>query len=296
MQQGFLDLYQHGKSAVIDNSRIRLFHFINFKSGIYTMKKTILNVALLSAISVSSFAAVANQAGDIITRVGVTYVAPSSDQPTIYAAGATVHLAQGGPALEASVENNAQLGLNFVYFYNDNLAIELLAATPFEHDINVHVGETTLNLGSTKQLPPTLSALYYFADKEAKFQPYVGVGVNYTVFFDDKFNATMSGDAVKVGALDNTAIADLAGALGLPEGTTEVGLQAKDLNLKNSWGLSAQVGFDYHLGDNWLVNASARYADIDTTGTFKATALEVPGQVDVDIDPWVYTVSVGYKF
>lgn len=260
------------------------------------MKKTLLNIALVAAVGASSFAVSANQAGDIITRVGVTYVAPSSDQPTIYAAGNTVHLAQGGPALAASVENNAQLGLNLAYFFNDNIAIELLAATPFNHDINVHVGDTTLNLGSTKHLPPTLSALYYFADKEAKLQPYVGVGVNYTVFFDDKFNETMSGDTVKVGALNNTAIVDLADALGLPAGTTEVGLQAKDLNLKNSWGLSAQIGVDYHLENNWLINASARYADIDTVGTFKATALEVPGQVDVEIDPWVYTLSIGYKF
>lgn len=260
------------------------------------MKKTLLNVALISAIAASSFAASANEAGDIIARAGVTYVAPSSDQPTIYAADMTVHLAAGGPALEASVDNNAQLGLNLVYFFTDNLALEVLAATPFSHDINVHVGDTELNLGSTKHLPPTISALYYFADKDAKVQPYVGLGVNYTVFFDDKFNSTMSGDAVQVGALNNTAIVDLASALGLPAGTESVGLQAKDLNLKNSWGLSAQIGVDYHLEDNWLVNASARYIDIDTEATFKATALEVPGQVDVAIDPWVYTLSIGYKF
>jgi len=260
------------------------------------MKKTLVNLALIAALGASSFAVSANQSGDVIARAGVTYAAPSSDQPTIYAAGMTVHLAKGGPALAASVENDAQLGLNLAYFITDSIAIELLAATPFSHDINVHVGDTTLNLGSTKHLPPTLSALYYFADKDAKLQPYVGVGINYTVFFDDKFNSTMAGDDVNVGALNDIAIVDLAETLGLPEGTTEVGLQAKDLNLKNSWGLSAQVGVDYHLENNWLINASARYIDIDTTASFKATALEVAGTVDVDIDPWVYTVSVGYKF
>jgi len=260
------------------------------------MKKSLINIALLSAFFAATGSAQANSAGDIIARVGVTQVAPSSDQPTIYAAGMTVHLAQDGPALAASVNSDTQLGLNLAYFITDHIAIELLAATPFSHDINVHVGDATLNLGSTKHLPPTLSALYYFAEPQAKWQPYVGVGINYTVFFDDKFNTTMSGDDVQVAALNNTSISDLSAALGLPEGTSTVGLQAKDLNLKNSWGLSAQVGLDYHFDNNWLINASARYIDIDTTASFTATALEVPGTVEVAIDPWVYTVSVGYTF
>ncbi|MDP2562869.1 OmpW family protein [Psychrobium sp. 1_MG-2023] len=260
------------------------------------MKKTLLNVALLAALSSSAAVATANEAGDIIVRAGLTNVALSDDKPTIYAADMTVHLAEGGPALKASVEDDTQLGLNLAYFVTDRVAIELLAATPFSHDLNVHVGDTTLNLGSTKHLPPVLSALYYFNEPTSKIQPYAGIGINYTVFFDDNFNSTMSGDAVQVGALNDTSIADLAPALGLPAGTESVGLQAKDLNLKNSWGLAAQFGVDYHLEDNFIINASVRYIDIDTTATFKATALEVPGKVSVNLNPLVYTLSVGYKF
>jgi len=234
------------------------------------MKKTLINIALMASLAATSSFAMANKAGDMIVRVGAVNVTPASDKATIYAAGNEINLGAG--ALTASVKSETQIGLNFVYFATDKIAIELLAATPFEHDLKVHSGDTTLNLGKTKQLPPTLSALYYLNAPSDKFQPYIGVGINYTVFFEEKFDSSMQGP------------------------TSPGGLNLTDVKLKNSWGLSAQVGIDYHLSDKWLVNASARYIDIDTTARFKAIDGTVPGEVKVEIDPMVYMVSVGYKF
>lgn len=234
------------------------------------MKKTLINIAMMAALAATSTVAMANKAGDMIVRVGAVNVQPASDKATVYAAGNTVDLGAG--ALTASVESETQLGLNFVYFATDKIAVELLAATPFSHDLKVHSGDTELDLGKTKHLPPTLSALYYLNAPSDKFQPYVGLGLNYTVFFEEEFAPGVTG-ANSVGNLNLT-----------------------DLKLKNSWGLSAQVGFDYHIDEKWLVNASARYIDINTTGTFKAIDGSVPGKVEVDIDPMVYMLSVGYKF
>jgi len=234
------------------------------------MKKTLINIALMASLAATSSFAMANKAGDMIVRVGAVNVTPANNKATIYAAGNEVNLGAG--ALTASVKSDTQLGLNFVYFATDRVAIELLAATPFEHDLKVHSGDTTLNLGKTKQLPPTLSALYYLNEPSDKFQPYIGVGINYTVFFEEEFDSSMQGP------------------------TSPGGLNLTDVKLKNSWGLSAQVGIDYHLDDKWLVNASARYIDINTTARFKAIDGTVPGEVKVDIDPMVYMVSVGYKF
>jgi len=234
------------------------------------MKKTLINIALMAALAATSSFAMANKAGDMIVRVGAINVTPASDKATIYAAGNEVNLGAG--ALTASVKSDTQLGLNFVYFATDRVAIELLAATPFEHDLKVHSGDTTLNLGKTKQLPPTLSALYYLNAPSDKFQPYIGVGINYTVFFEEEFDSSMQGP------------------------TSPGGLNLTGVKLKNSWGLSAQVGIDYHLDDKWLVNASARYIDINTTARFKAIDGTVAGEVKVDIDPMVYMVSIGYKF
>lgn len=230
--------------------------------------KTLTVLATSAALAtLASTAAFANQAGDIIVRAGITQVAPDSNDSTIYAGGATVHL--GGPALTAAVEDDEQLGLNLVYFFTDQVAIELLAATPFSHDLTVDTGAGVAPLGSTKQLPPTLSVLYYPNEPSSKWQPYLGLGVNYTVFFEEEFDSGMTGT-------------------GSP-------LDLSNLKLKNSWGLSAQVGLDYQLDDNWLVNASVRYIDIDTEGTFDVGS-NGSGTVDVDIDPWVYTLALGYRF
>jgi outer membrane protein len=102
-------------------------------------------------------------------------------------------------------------------------------------------------------------------DPSSAFQPYVGVGVNYTIFFDENF----------------TAANDAAGLT--------------DLKLDNSFGLSAQIGLDFMLNDHWHVNGSVRWIDIDTEASFQVGG--APGRVDnITIDPWVYTLSVGYKF
>lgn len=235
------------------------------------MRKTLINMALITALAAtSSMAMAANKAGDFVIRVGAINVSPDGGKSTIYAAGNEVDLGAG--ALTASVDNDTQLGLNFVYFATNNIAVELLAATPFKHDLKVHSGDTTLDLGETSQLPPTLSALYYFNNSSSKFQPYVGAGINYTVFFEEDFDSGVQGE------------------------NSPGGLNLTDLKVKNSWGLSAQIGADYHLDEKWLVNAAIRYIDIDTTATFKAIDGTVPGKVEIDVDPIVYMVSVGYTF
>src|SRR5690606_42037804 len=75
------------------------------------------------------------------------------------------------------------LGLNFAYMLTDKVGVELLAATPFSHDVGV-TGVLD-KLGSIKHLPPTVSLVYYPLDNGSAFQPYVGAGVNFTCFFDE---------------------------------------------------------------------------------------------------------------
>jgi outer membrane protein len=218
------------------------------------MKKTLLTIALLSTFST---AALANQAGDILIRGGATMVSPDSGQSTILLSGADSGLA-------LSVGDDTQLGLNFVYFFDSNWAIELLAATPFDHDIELHAAGVTTLLADTKQLPPTLSALYYFNTGSA-FKPYVGVGINYTVFFDNSFTGTYS----------------------------DAGFS--DLELDNSFGYAVQIGADYEIDKNWSVNVSARYIDISTDASFAVGGDNI-GSASVDVNPIVYSVMLGYKF
>ncbi|MDO6620591.1 MULTISPECIES: outer membrane protein OmpW [unclassified Shewanella] len=212
-------------------------------------KKIALSLVAASLLSAGvSSAAVAHQAGDFIFRVGAVAVVPNESSPVV------------ANVAEFTVDDNTQVGLNFGYMLTDNWGLELLAATPFSHDVSL--GELG-KIAETKHLPPTLVAQYYFGNGQSKLRPYIGVGVNFTNFFDNEFTN------------------DLDGAL-------------TDLSMSNSWGLAAQVGLDYQFNDNWLVNASVWYADISTDVKFNLGEDAI--SVETDIDPWVYMVSIGYTF
>ncbi|WP_218312138.1 OmpW family outer membrane protein [Alteromonas antoniana] len=223
------------------------------------MKKSIITSCVAAALL--STTAFAHQAGDIIVRGGLTTVAPDESTSNIVVGG-------GDLGVDLAIDNNTQLGLNLAYFITDQINIELLAATPFKHDVDFGVVDplgTGNQLGEVTHLPPTVTVNYYFNDASSAFQPYVGAGVNYTFIFDEEFT----------GANEEAGLADLS--------------------LDNSFGLSAQVGMDYMLDKNWHINASVRWIDIDTEASFNLSGTE--GSVgDIEIDPWVYTVSVGYTF
>ena len=223
------------------------------------IRKTL--TASLLALAVAAPFAQAFEAGDIIVRAGAITVDPNEDSSTISTA-ATGSLA----GTKATLDSDTQLGLNFAYMVTDNIGIELLAATPFQHTVGLK--GMPLNLDGTfadvKHLPPTLSVVYYPLDSKSTVQPYVGLGINYTTFFQEDLTSERKGQGFS------------------------------NLDLDDSWGLAAQVGVDFMLTDNIMLNGQLRYIDIDTQATADSAFGKV--KVDVDIDPWVYMVGLGYKF
>jgi len=216
----------------------------------------------------------AYEQGDWVLRIGATTVAPESDSDTI-------NLPDGLTA-EADVDNDTQLGIVPAYMVTDNVGFELLAATPFKHGIEVKgqgaISGTNLDAGTTKQLPPTLVFQYYPRGGDTGWQPYVGAGFNYTVFFDED--------------VDNELI-DTLGAL------TGGVVDDADLSLDQSWGVAFQAGVDVPINDHWALNACVWYLDIDSTAKLtpksNGTALDRV-DFDVHIDPWVYNIGIAYRF
>lgn len=234
------------------------------------MKKA-LHIVSLAAASTMALPALAQtyQAGDWVVRAGATQVAPAESSSPLTLDGTVLPDPLGGTL---KVDDDTQLGLTLEYMITDSWGIELLAATPFSHTATVTdaMALQGLDVADVKHLPPTLSAVYHI-DLGNNFQPYLGVGINYTVFFEE----------------DTTSAADATFAT--------LGLVGGDVEMDNSWGASFQVGFDYHLNQSWLINASVRWIDIDSTATIKFdNGSEI--ESDVEIDPYVYTLSVGYKF
>jgi outer membrane protein len=190
---------------------------------------------------------------------------------------------------KVGVANDTQLGLTLAYKLTDNIGIELLAATPFKHDITgAGVLAGVGKLGDIKHLPPTLSVQYYPMGANSAIQPYVGAGLNYTIFFEESTSSTLN----NAGTIDF-----LAGLAGAPAGTI-TSVSSQDLDLDNSFGLAAQVGIDFMITEKFGVNAAVWWIDIDTEATITSSTNigDVTAKVDVEIDPFVYMVGVTYLF
>lgn len=199
--------------------------------------KSIIGAAVLASAVLASSPALALEKGDMLVRAGWTTVSPKGNNHAV-----------------VNVDSGSSLGLNLAYMLSPNLSVEVLAAYPFEHDINLNGGG---KVASTKHLPPTVSLQYHFMTDKT-FKPYIGLGLNYTTFFSTKTTGALAGTK---------------------------------LSLNDSWGLAGEIGADIMLENNWLLNFSARYADIDTKAKLDGASLGT-----VNIDPWVYSFMVGYKF
>ncbi|MFS0824984.1 MULTISPECIES: OmpW/AlkL family protein [Pseudomonas] len=227
------------------------------------MNKSLLGASLV-ALALAAPVANAHQAGDFILRAGAITTAPNEDSGEIKLDGARVS------GTKATLNSDTQLGLAFAYMLTDHVGVELLAATPFQHTVGVKGLGAGLDgkLADIKQLPPTLSLQYYPMEPSSKFQPYAGVGVNYTLFFDEELSGTRKQQGFS------------------------------NMKLQDSIGLAGQVGMDYMLTDNLLFNAAVWYVDINTKATIDGPSALGVGttKVNLEVDPWVYMVGLGYKF
>ena len=230
------------------------------------MKKA-LSIALVAALAGGSMMAQAYQKGDFVLRLGAVNVDPDSDSSNIDLRAYEPSL----PILHTEVDDDTQFGIIPMYMVTDHVGIELLAATPFEHDITLNGKGVNVNAGSTKHLPPTITAQWYPRGGKDGWQPFLGVGVNYTIFFDEDTDKE----------LDDTLNAIL--------GATQT-----KLDLDNSFGLSAQAGVDIPFYKDWALSLAVWYIQIDTNAKASTDVGNV--QFKTDIDPFVYHIGIAHRF
>lgn len=203
------------------------------------MNKLALGVLVSGAALFSADQAMAYGSGDMVLRVGIASVQPDVET--------------GASGLQSfDVDNGEALGFSGTFIVTPNIGVEVLAATPFSHDITVSGAKAA----ETDHLPPTVTVQYYPMAADSMIQPYVGVGVNYTVFMDEK----------------------------LGDGNTE-------LNLSSSLGPAFQLGLDYRINNNWAINAALWKIDINTE--VKAGGVKLG---ELEIDPLVIMLGAAYKF
>ncbi len=201
------------------------------------MNRSVGRWLVTGVLATASLSVSAQDAGDWVVRAGYWNVAPKSDNSDV-----------------VNVDAGASLGFNFTYMLTDRWAVELLASLPFTHDINLNAGG---DVGETKHLPPTLSAQYHFPMGQQS-SVYAGLGLNYTLFFEEETRNALAGT---------------------------------NLELDNSLGLAAQVGWDYRFNEQYLLNVDVRWADIDTDASLDGADLGT-----VEIDPLVIGVNLGFRF
>ncbi|MFD1950768.1 OmpW family protein [Sphingomonas arantia] len=215
------------------------------------------STATLLALAAACVAtpATAQHKGDVLVRVRAIMVSPNESsggvQPSF-------------PGARIGVTDSFAPELDFTYMLSDHIGTELILATT-KHTLQ---GRGTLaaldKVASTWVLPPTLT-LQYHLRPNARIRPYVGAGVNYTIFYSSKAS----------GAL-NTAIGET------------------DVHLKDSFGYVLQAGFDVDISAKLFANFDVKYVDIDTRARLRTGALV--NRVDAGIDPLVFGVGLGMRF
>ncbi|WFP79362.1 OmpW family protein [Mesorhizobium sp. WSM4906] len=163
----------------------------------------------------------------------------------------------GIPGSDLSYSDTVTPELDISYYFTDNLAAELILGTTYA---NIY-GEGTIGglgkIGKVWLLPPTLTLQYHFTDFGA-FKPYVGAGVNYTIFYNQDAG---SADA---------------------------------LHVKDTFGGALQVGFDYMLDQHWGFNFDVKKLFLEPKFDVTVGGTDFTGKAR--LNPWLIGTGVTYRF
>lgn len=164
-----------------------------------------------------------------------------------------IHFANGQNTLPVSVEAQDKTvpTVDLSWFFTPNIAAELTLTYPQNIDINVAGAKA----GTVKALPPQLVLQYHFTNM-GQFKPYLGAGINYTIF--TKRNNILAGAA----EIDRTSLGGVLNA-----------------------------GFDYMIDKNWMFNIDVKYHQISTDVRVAGAKIG-----KLDLHPTSFAVGLGYKF
>lgn len=210
----------------------------------------------------------AQTAGTWMVRAGVTQLAPSVNSSCLSAPD----FGDFGPGgaigcTRSDVSSDSQLSGGITYMYTDHWSVDVPLALPFKHRI---IGAGSMagagDLGTVQALPVTLFLQYRFLEANAKFRPYIGLGVTYAYFFNEEGSGRLTA-------------------------TTNPGGPPTQLNVDAKFILTPQIGATLALNDKWFIDVFYTKSKLSTT-----THMSTGQHMDMDLDPAAYGIAVGYKF
>ncbi|WP_342620361.1 OmpW family outer membrane protein [Rhodoferax sp. GW822-FHT02A01] len=225
----------------------------------------------LSIIAAGALLSTSGAFAQYTVQIGYANVDPGAN------AGAT-----SGPFLPANTTSLNVKSQDTVFFsisrnITDNWDLQLALGLPPTHDVTLKVlnaanlppsvaSKQGQLIGTVRQIAPTLFANYKFGESTDKFRPFVGIGINYTMF--DQANSAPLFNQLSGGTTNN--------------------------KLTDSWGLAAQVGATYKLDGPWSISGTWSTADVKSTLTNNTYGIE--RKTDIKFSPSVLILSVGYAF
>lgn len=211
-----------------------------------TMKAALAAAGMLCAMAFAPAAHAASDdtlngihAGDVLVRLRAISIMPNVSSTGTLA------------ALNTDVNNAIVPELDFTYMIRDSIGVELILGTSRQQ-----VTSSLGHLGGVGVLPPTLLLQYHF-NHAGRIRPYVGAGLNYTLFYNN----------------------------GLSAGGTGVSIN------NHSWGPALQAGVDVQVTKRLFVNADIKKIWMHTDATLGGEPI---GRLN--IDPVIVGLGVGMKF
>jgi outer membrane protein len=159
---------------------------------------------------------------------------------------------------DLSYSNTVIPELDISYYFTDNIAAELILGTTYSNIYGDGSIDGLGRIGKTWILPPTLTLQYHFTNF-GDFKPYLGAGVNYTMFYNQDGHGSVT-----------------------------------DLKVKDTFGVALQAGFDYMLDDHWGVNFDVKKIFLDADYDAKLGGTPISGKAK--LDPWLIGAGVTYRF
>jgi outer membrane protein len=231
------------------------------------VKKLFVTTTLFSAL-LASTQIMAIEKGDVLVNARILNVSPNVDTNQVMAGGAPLAAPAG-----IDVDDAYSLGVDITYMVTDHFGVELMLDTSSKHDISGTGNLSGVDIGEVNVLPPSIIAVWHFMPKN-NIRPYVGAGLNYTLFFDasttSQFTSTL--DTVLGGGVTST-----------------------DVSVDDAFGVLIQAGVDVDINKDWYVSFDAKYIDMDTTADIKVNGAKA-ATVDFDVNPLVLGIGVGTRF
>jgi outer membrane protein len=271
---------------------------------------------ILAALLAASLpmAAQAQHAGDNVVSLGWFHIMPqdSSSELTTSLAPTPImtplrlpdSFTSAGTGLSTNSTDTA--GLVFSHFLTDHIALTAVAGVPPTFKVYGHgvvkppgpagalgiqdLGDPSANpiIKSVRQWSPAAILQFYFASPDAKFRPFVGVGVSYNFFTNFELNPGF------VASTQQNLGAVLAAGAG-KTGTTTVEAKASP-----SWQPVFNAGATYNFTEHWGVTASLTYIPLSTTSSLIVKAADgtelgvTKGKLHAD--PLITYLAVSYRF